>query len=68
MGFYTPVNSPGNGNPPFPIGNMSSNAGFSIAMLVRRVFGMIFCSKHNCEEENSETIENRLQSIDPKKL
>ena len=27
----------GNGNPPFPIGNTSSNGGFSIAMLV-------FCS------------------------
>ena len=31
---YPPVNWHGNGNSPFPIGNTSSNGGFSIAMLV----------------------------------
>jgi len=31
---YPPVNKHSNGNPPFPIGNTSSNGGFSIAMLV----------------------------------
>ena len=33
---YPPVNEHGNGNSPFPIGNTSSNGGFSIAMLVYR--------------------------------
>ena len=28
---YPPVNYPGNGNPPFPIGNASSNHGFEDA-------------------------------------
>ena len=32
---YTPgATNISNGNPPFPIGNTSSNGGFSIAMLV----------------------------------
>ena len=39
----TPVNLHGNGNSPFPIGNASSNGGFSIAMLVhQRVYGGFF--------------------------
>ena len=31
---YPPVNEPGNGNAPFPIGNTSSNRGLCVAMLV----------------------------------
>ena len=51
---YPPVNSPGNGNPTSPIGNTSSNDGFSIAMLVllEGKLSMNWCREFNHEVKN----------------